>query len=159
SHRRTSFRSQHRRRALLQDLERSRHPVAHAGGRHAGVLGQALERRGLGHRRVLEAPSGTEAIGRSDFGLLLNRQNNGVRSVADQSKLSRRGFVKSVAATAGAAAIPAALPGYGLAQAPSSPQTTAPVAPLSLRNVSQFPGLSVRGAGWLRFLWEKATTR
>jgi hypothetical protein len=34
--------------------------------------------------------------------------------VAEQNKLSRRGFVKSVAATAGAAA----LPSYGSAQAP-----------------------------------------
>jgi len=74
--------------------------------------------------------------------------------VAEPNKLSRRGFVKSVAATAGAAA----LPGYASAQAPPA-QAAAPGAPLSLRNVSQFPGLSARGAGWLRFLWEKATTR
>jgi linalool dehydratase/isomerase-like protein len=74
--------------------------------------------------------------------------------VAEQNKLSRRGFVKSVAATAGAAA----LPGYGSAQAPPAPPA-APVAPLALRNVSTFPGLTARGAGWLRFLWEKATTR
>jgi linalool dehydratase/isomerase-like protein len=74
--------------------------------------------------------------------------------VAERNRLTRRGFVKSVAATAGAAA----LPGYASAQAPPA-QTAPPVAPLSLRNVSQFPGLSPRGAGWLRFLWEKATTR
>jgi hypothetical protein len=74
--------------------------------------------------------------------------------VAEQNRLSRRGFVKSVAATASAAA----LPGYASAQAASA-QTPAPAAPLSLRNRSQFPGLSARGAGWLRFLWEKATTR
>jgi hypothetical protein len=73
------------------------------------------------------------------------------RAMAEKKTLSRRGFVKSVAATAGAAA---ALPGYA-----ASTQTAAPVAPLSLRNVAQFPGLSARGAGWLRFLWEKATTR
>jgi Linalool dehydratase/isomerase len=74
--------------------------------------------------------------------------------VAEQNKPSRRGFVKTVVATAGAAA----LPGYTSARAASA-QTLAPVAPLSLRNRSQFPGLSARGAGWLRFLWEKATTR
>ena len=71
-----------------------------------------------------------------------------------KNTLSRRGFVKSVAATAGAAAIPA----YVSAQA-SPAQTAPPPAPLLLRNVSQFPGLNMRGAGWLRFLWEKATTR
>ena len=75
--------------------------------------------------------------------------------MAEQQTLSRRGFVKSVAATAGAAA---ALPCYASAQAASA-QTAAPVTPLSLRNVAHFPGLSARGAGWLRFLWEKATTR
>ena len=75
--------------------------------------------------------------------------------MAEQKSVSRRGFVKSMAATAGAAG---ALPGYASAQAVSA-QPPAPVTPLSLRNVSQFPGLSARGAGWLRFLWEKATTR
>jgi hypothetical protein len=60
-----------------------------------------------------------------------------------------------MAATAGAAG---ALPGYASAQIASA-QPPGPVTPLSLRNVSQFPGLSARGAGWLRFLWEKATTR
>jgi hypothetical protein len=74
--------------------------------------------------------------------------------VAEQGKLSRRGFVKSVAATAGAAAIP----GYVSAQTTAA-QTPVPAGPLSLRNTSQFPGLTPRGAGWLRFLWEKATTR
>ena len=57
--------------------------------------------------------------------------------MAEENKLSRRGFVKSVAATAGAAA----LPSYATAQA-TAPQTPAPVAPLSLRNASQFPGLT-----------------
>jgi hypothetical protein len=84
----------------------------------------------------------------------VNRQNNWEQAVAEPNKLSRRLFVKSVAATASAAA----LPGYASAQAPPA-QAAAPGAPLSLRNVSQFPGLSARGAGWLRFLWEKATTR
>jgi hypothetical protein len=69
-------------------------------------------------------------------------------------KLSRRGFVKSVGATAGAAA----LPDFVSAQS-AAPQTVADVPPLSLRNTSQLPGLTARGAGWLRFLWEKATTR
>lgn len=68
--------------------------------------------------------------------------------------VSRRGFVKTVAATAGAAA----LPGYVSGQS-AAPKTVAEAAPLSLRNTSRFPGLTPRGAGWLRFLWEKATTR
>jgi hypothetical protein len=38
-------------------------------------------------------------------------------------------------------------------------QTLAEAAPLSMRNESRFPGLTPRGAGWLRFLYEKATTR
>jgi len=62
--------------------------------------------------------------------------------------------VKSVAAAAGAAAVP----GFAAAQITAA-QTPAPVAPLSLRNAAQFPGLTLRGAGWLRFLWEKATTK
>jgi len=74
--------------------------------------------------------------------------------VAEENRLSRRGFVKSVAATAGAAA----LPDFVSAQS-AAPQTVADVPPLSLRNASQFPGLTARGAGWLRFLWEKATTK
>ena len=77
--------------------------------------------------------------------------------MAEQTRLSRRGFVKSVAATAGAAALPA----YGLAQAGQA-QAPAPApapSPLSLRNASQFPGLTPRGAGWLNFLWEKSTTK
>jgi Linalool dehydratase/isomerase len=74
--------------------------------------------------------------------------------VAEPNTLSRRSFVKSAAAAAGAAALPT----DALAQG-SSAQTAAPAVPLSLRNFSQFPGLSARGAGWLRFLWEKATTR
>ena len=73
--------------------------------------------------------------------------------MAEVNRLSRRGFVKSVAATAGAAALP-----YSTAQITAA-QTPQPGAPLSLRNASQFPGLTPRGAGWLRFLWEKATTR
>ena len=72
-----------------------------------------------------------------------------------QNTFSRRGFVKSVAATAGAAAVP----GYISAQAAAGQAAASPAAPLSLRNVTQFPGLNARGAGWLRFLWEKATTR
>jgi hypothetical protein len=64
--------------------------------------------------------------------------------------------VKSVAATAGAAALPAYAQAQGASQA-TAPATTA--SPLTLRNVSARPGLTVRGAGWLRFLWEKATTR
>lgn len=74
--------------------------------------------------------------------------------MADQKKLSRRGFVQSVAATAGAAT----LSGSAAAQGAAS-QTVAEAAPLSLRNVARLPGLTPPGAGWLRFLWEKATTR
>lgn len=74
--------------------------------------------------------------------------------MANQNALSRRGFVKAVAGTAGAAA----LPGHAAAQV-AAPQTVAEGAPLALRNASRYPGLTPRGAGWLRFLWEKATTR
>lgn len=73
--------------------------------------------------------------------------------MTEQTKVSRRGFVKSAATAAAAAALPAG------ASAQAAPQTVAQAAPLSLRNVAQFPGLTPRGAGWLRFLWEKATTR
>ena len=72
--------------------------------------------------------------------------------MAEQRRLSRRGFVKPVSATNGVAALPA----YGLAQAAQAP---APASPLSLRNTSQFPGLTPRGAGWLNFLLDKATTK
>lgn len=74
--------------------------------------------------------------------------------MAEPSTVSRRSFVKSMAATAGVAGLRDSAPAQAASQ-----QTVAPPAPLSLRNVSQFPGLSPRGAGWLRFLWEKATTR
>jgi hypothetical protein len=74
--------------------------------------------------------------------------------VVEQNDVSRRGFMKSMAATAGTAAWSS----DASAQA-ASPQTVAAAPPSSLRNVSKFPGLSPRGAGWLRFLWEKATTR
>lgn len=74
--------------------------------------------------------------------------------MSESLKLSRRGFVKSVAGVAGAAA----LPELAAAQAPAA-QTPLPVTGLSLRNIAGSPGLTPRGAGWLRFLWEKATTR
>jgi len=73
--------------------------------------------------------------------------------VAEHNTLSRRRFVKSVAAAAGAAAVPSYVSAQGAAQA------VAAALPLVLRNTAQFPGLTARGAGWLRFLWEKATTR
>ena len=77
--------------------------------------------------------------------------------MAQRETLSRRRFVKSVAGAAGAAA----LPGYVAAQVGAQGVASAAVqpAPLSLRNVAAFPGLTPRGAGWLRFLWEKATRR
>jgi hypothetical protein len=40
-----------------------------------------------------------------------------------------------------------------------TPQVAGSIQPaLTLRNVAAYPGLTPRGAGWLRFLWEKATT-
>ena len=75
--------------------------------------------------------------------------------MAERKTLSRRRFVQSVAGTAGAAAATS----HASAQVASGQAAQALPAPLSLRNISQFPGLNARGAGWLRFLWEKATTR
>ena len=75
--------------------------------------------------------------------------------MTEPTKLSRRGFVKSVAGVAGAAALPTT----ASAQAAAQQAAAAQPAPLSLRNVASMPGLSPRGAGWLRFVWEKATTR
>jgi len=78
--------------------------------------------------------------------------------MGDAREVSRRGFVKAVGGLAGAAALP---PGV-LAESPEAlaQQTAGAVQPaLALRNVSPYPGLTPRGAGWLRFLWQKATTR
>ncbi len=62
---------------------------------------------------------------------------------------SRRTFVRQLGATAGAAAFsPAAMAEAG-AQAPPLPEET----PASVH-----PTLNRRARGWLRFLWEKATT-
>jgi len=77
--------------------------------------------------------------------------------MTEKKTLSRRGFVKSVAGVAGAAALPTSLAAQAAAAQTASP--AAAVAPLALRNTASFPGLTPRGAGWLRFLWEKATTR
>jgi hypothetical protein len=55
----------------------------------------------------------------------------------------------------------AALPGDAWAASPdtAAPQVAGLVQPaLTLQNVADYPGLTPRGAGWLRFLWEKATT-
>ena len=76
----------------------------------------------------------------------------------EPSPVSRRGFVKAVGGLAGAAA----LPGEAWAQptAAELAQVSGTVQPaLTLRNEEPYPGLTPRGAGWLRFLWEKATTR
>lgn len=73
--------------------------------------------------------------------------------MADERALSRRSFVTSMAAVAGGAALPSLEAGVAGAQS-----AAAPASPLALRNVAQTPGLTSRGAGWLRFLWEKATT-
>lgn len=69
----------------------------------------------------------------------------------DQKRLSRRGFVRSLGAVAGAAALPA--DAFAQGAAPVEPST------LTLRNMTTYPGLTQRGAGWLRFIWEKATTK
>ena len=61
---------------------------------------------------------------------------------------SRRAFVRQLGATAGAAFTPAAIAEAG-AQAPPLPEET----PASVH-----PTLNRRARGWLRFLWEKATT-
>ena len=72
--------------------------------------------------------------------------------------VSRRGFVKAVGGLAGTAALPAdGWVGVPTAQAPQVSGTVQPA--LTLRNDDAYPGLTPRGAGWLRFLWEKATTR
>ena len=80
--------------------------------------------------------------------------------MAESREVSRRGFVQAVGGLAGAAA----LPGAAWAASPDAvgpqAQVPGPVQPsLALRNVASYPGLTPRGAGWLRFLWEKATTR
>jgi hypothetical protein len=65
--------------------------------------------------------------------------------------------MKAVGGLAGAAALPTE------AFATQSPtllqQVSGTVQPaLALRNIADYPGLTPRGSGWLRFLWEKATT-
>ena len=71
---------------------------------------------------------------------------------------NRRDFIKAVGGLAGAAALPgqawAAAPELVAQQAPDGVQPA-----LALRNEADYPGLTPRGAGWLRFLWEKSTTR
>jgi len=75
--------------------------------------------------------------------------------VTEPTPVSRRGFVKAVGGMAGAAALPVdAWTQQEVAQVAASIQPA-----LALRNVTQYPGLTPRGAGWLRFLWEKATTQ
>ncbi len=75
--------------------------------------------------------------------------------MAESTPVSRRGFVKAAGGMAGVAALPT-----DHWTPPDSPQVSAPAGPaLTLRNVGGYPGLTPRGAGWLRFLWEKATTR
>jgi hypothetical protein len=67
--------------------------------------------------------------------------------------VSRRRFVTGVGAAAGAVAMPADVLAAVVAGQPvSSP------APLALRSDTNFPSLNQRTVGWLRFLWEKATT-
>ena len=67
---------------------------------------------------------------------------------------SRRDFVKRVGSAAGAVALsPAAVGASGLAQAPAEALPMLHETPRSV-----FPTLNGRTRGWLRFLWEKATT-
>ncbi len=68
--------------------------------------------------------------------------------------ISRRAFVKGLGASAGAAALTADTFSAAVAAQAAAPSP----APLGLRNDQSVPGLSPRAAGWLRFLWEKATT-
>ena len=65
-----------------------------------------------------------------------------------------RDFVKRVGSAAGAVALsPAAVGASGLAQAPGEALPMLHETPRSV-----FPTLNGRTRGWLRFLWEKATT-
>lgn len=78
--------------------------------------------------------------------------------MSDSRGVSRRGFVRAVGGLAGAAALPA--DAWAESPATAAQQVSGTVQPaLALRNVGGYPGLTPRGAGWLRFLWEKATTR
>lgn len=80
--------------------------------------------------------------------------------------ITRRGFVQAVGGLAGAAALPSsawARPSAAQSREVATagrPQVAAAEEPaLVLRNLAPYPGLTPRGAGWLRFLWDKATTR
>jgi len=76
----------------------------------------------------------------------------------DPGGVSRRGFVKAVGGLAGAAALPTNA--WALDPQSVLRQESGTVQPaLSLSNVGDYPGLTPRGAGWLRFLWEKSTTQ
>jgi len=72
-------------------------------------------------------------------------------------EVSRRGFVKAVGGLAGAAALP--VDAWSQTRTDSPAQVPGLVQPaLALRNFASYPGLTPRGAGWLSFLWQKATT-
>ena len=72
------------------------------------------------------------------------------------TKSSRRDFLRQVGTAAGAAAVASpALDGPAFAQAPTP--AAIPILPDSVP-ASPFPALNRRTLGWLRFLWEKATT-
>jgi len=73
--------------------------------------------------------------------------------MADPEGLSRRDFFKNVGTAAGAVGLPAISATEALAQASPSPSAL-PEPPSS-----PFPTLNRRALGWLRFLWEKSTTR
>lgn len=66
---------------------------------------------------------------------------------------SRRDFFKSVGTAAGAAGLPAMAATEAFAQAAPS------LSGLPDTPVSPFPTLNRRTLGWMRFLWEKSTTR
>lgn len=67
--------------------------------------------------------------------------------------VSRRDFVKTAGVAAGVAGVPSISTPEALAQASPSPSSL-PEPP-----ASPFPTLNRRTLGWLRFLWEKSTTR
>jgi hypothetical protein len=99
---------------------------------------------------ISRGPTPISAVSEHDIDLLHSCEE---LHMAEPGPLSRRGFVKAVSGLASAAAFPASV----WTQTQTQQATVQPA--LALRNVDLYPGLTPRGAGWLRFLWEKATTR
>lgn len=67
---------------------------------------------------------------------------------------SRRSFVKQIGTASGAVALSSGVPGSPAAAQAPSPVQGLPDAPTN----TPYPVLNRRTLGWLRFLWEKATT-